>query len=257
MEAFTLSRIEMSGLLLSLSQNSERKPLHILQEAWTKFHRDEVREGTSLPAFLSTDIPPILHKLIKGGAVKGLSLGEIASLGSLIEYSTLSVTAMQNWVKRDFKEHLGSPRQGKKYSFNQAALLFIIDDLKAALDFESIRQLFRVLFLAPERDDDDLVEPAQLYHGYAELFEEIKTRTPMPVQAEAMAGSGNPKEFLWKADSGIRAAMERMMKRLSHLTRPQRDAVQNMLLIAAISVQTCYFQAMARQYFNAVLFLDF
>lgn len=257
MEAFTLSRIEMSGLLLSLSPNSERKPLHILQEAWSKFHRDEVKEGTSLPAFLSTDIPPILHKLIKGRTVKGLSLGEIASLGSLIEYSTLSVTAMQNWVKRDFKEYLGSPREGKKYSFNQAALLFIIDDLKAALDFESIRQLFRVLFLAPERDDDDLVEPAQLYHGYAELFEEIKTRTPMPVQAEAMARAGNPKEFLWKADSGIRAAMERMMKRLGHLTRPQRDAVQNMLLIAAISVQTCYFQAMARQYFNAVLFLDF
>lgn len=79
MEAFTLSRIEMSGLLLSLSPHSEQRPLHILQEAWTKFHRDEVREGTSLPAFLSTDIPPILQKLIKGGAVKGLSLGEIAS----------------------------------------------------------------------------------------------------------------------------------------------------------------------------------
>ncbi|WP_340023791.1 DUF1836 domain-containing protein [Paenibacillus sp. FSL K6-1096] len=257
MEAFTLSRIEMSGLLLSLSPHSEQRPLHILQEAWTKFHRDEVREGTSLPAFLSTDIPPILQKLIKGGAVKGLSLGEIASLGSLIEYSTLSVTAMQNWVKRDFKEYLGSPREGKKYSINQAAMLFIIDDLKAALDFESIRQLFRVLFLVPERDDDDLVEPAQLYHGYAELFEEIKTRAPMAAQAAAKPPSGNPKEFQWKSDSGIRAAMERMMKRLSHLTRPQRDAVQNMLLIAAISVQTCYFQAMARQYFNAVLFLDF
>lgn len=164
---------------------------------------------------------------------------------------------MQNWVKRDFKEYLGSPREGKKYSINQAAMLFIIDDLKAALDFESIRQLFRVLFLVPERDDDDLVEPAQLYHGYAELFEEIKTRAPMAAQAAAKPPSGNPKEFQWKSDSGIRAAMERMMKRLSHLTRPQRDAVQNMLLIAAISVQTCYFQAMARQYFNAVLFLDF
>jgi hypothetical protein len=255
MEAFTLSRIEMSGLLLSLSGNSERRPLHILQEAWTKFHREEVREGTSLPAFLSTDIPPILQKLIKGGGVKGLSLGDIASLGSLIEYSTLSATAMQNWVKRDFKEYLGSPREGKKYSINQAALLFIIDDLKAALDFESIRQLFRMLFLAPERDDDDLVEPAQLYHGYAELFEEIKTRSLVPVQGQDEPGAS--KEVLWRSDNALRASMEKMMKRLSHLTRPQRDAVQNMLLIAAISVQTCYFQALARQYFNAVLFLDF
>lgn len=255
MEAFTLSRIEMSGLLLSLSDNSERKPLHILQEAWSKFHRDEVLEGTILPAFLSTDIPPILQKLIKGGGVKGLSLGDIASLGGLIEYSTLSVTAMQNWVKRDFKEYLGSPRKGKKYSVNQAALLFIIDDLKSALDFESIRQLFRLLFLAPERDDDDLVEPAQLYHGYAELFEEIKARSPLP--SAGQAESGISKEYWWKSDSVLKSAMERMMKRLSHLTRTQRDAVQNMLLIAAISVQTCYFQAMARQYCNAVLFLDF
>ncbi|MNI43701.1 hypothetical protein D3C73_980410 [compost metagenome] len=51
--------------------------------------------------------------------------------------------------------------------------------------------------------------------------------------------------------------MENMMDRLTHLTRPQRDTVQNMLMIAAISVQTCYFQALARQYFNAALFLDF
>lgn len=255
MEAFTLSRIEMSGLLLSLSGNSERRPLHILQDAWTKFHPDEVREGTSLPAFLSTDIPPILQKLIKGGVVKGLSLGDIASLGSLIEYSTLSASAMQNWVKRDFKDYLGSPREGKKYSINQAALLFIIDDLKAALDFESIRQLFRMLFLAPERDDDDLVEPAQLYHGYAELFEEIKTRSPLPLQRPDEPGAA--KEILWKSDSVLKASVEKMMNRLSHLTRPQREAVQNMLLIAAISVQTCYFQALARQYFNAVLFLDF
>lgn len=69
--------------------------------------------------------------------------------------------------------------------------------------------------------------------------------------------TGNPKEYQWKSDSGIKSAMDKMMKRLSHLSRGQRDAVQNMLLIAAISVQTCYFQAMARQYFNAVLFLDF
>lgn len=255
MEAFTLSRKEMSGLLLSLTGNSEQKPLHILQEAWTKFHQEEVRQGMSLPAFLSTEIPPILQKIIKGKTVKGFSLGDIAALGHLIEYSTLSATAMQNWVKRDFKEYLGSPREGKKYSVNQAALLFIIDDLKAALDFGSIRQLFRMLFLKPERDDDDLVEPAQLYYGYAELFEEIK-RSPV-LQAQGIAERSAHKEYSWKTDSALRSAMEKLMNRLNHLTRPQRDAVQNMLMISAISVQTCYFQALARQYFNAALFLDF
>jgi hypothetical protein len=255
MEAFTLSRKEMSGLLLSLTGNGERKPLHILQEAWSTFHQDEVQKGMSLPAFLSTDIPPILQKIIKGTRVKGLSLSDIAALGHLIEYSTLSITAMQNWVKRDFKEYLGSPREGKKYSVNQAALLFIIDDLKAALDFESIRQLFRILFLKPERDDDDLVEPADLYYGYAELFEDIK-RSPA-LQAQGIAERNAHKEYSWKTDSTLKGSMEKMMNRLSHLTRSQKDAVQNMLMIAAISVHTCYFQALARQYFNAALFLDF
>lgn len=255
MEAFTLSRKEMSVLLLSLTESSEQQPLHILKDAWTKFHQEEVQQGLSLPAFLSTNIPPILQKIIKGKTVKGFSLGDIAALGQLIEYSTLTATAMQNWVKRDFKEYLGSPKIGKKYSVNQAAMLFIIDDLKAALDFESIRQLFRLLFLSPERDDDDLVEPAQLYHGYAELFEEIK-RSPA-LQVQRVVERSAQKEYSWKTDSALRSAMEKLMNRLSHLTGPQREAVQHMLMISAISVQTCYFQSLARQYFNAALFLDF
>ncbi|MBT2287814.1 DUF1836 domain-containing protein [Paenibacillus albidus] len=254
MEAFSLSRIEMSCLLLSLTGHSDRKPLHILQGAWSKFHQMEVQEGKSLPAFLSTDIPPILQKIIKGGSVKGLSLGEIASLGQLIEYSTLSVTAMQNWVKRDFKEYLGSPREGKKYSMNQAALLFIIDDLKASLDFESIRQLFHLMFLKPERDDDDLIEPARLYYEYAGLFEEIKRNPTM--QARGMEAVDLSNAASWK-NSPLIASTERIINRLAHLTRTQQEVVRNMLLIAAISVQTSYCQSLARQYFNAALFLDF
>ena len=39
---------------------------------------------------------------------------------------------MQNWVKRDIKEMIGSP-QKKKYSIEQAALLFIVEDLKQHL----------------------------------------------------------------------------------------------------------------------------
>ncbi|MRN54428.1 DUF1836 domain-containing protein [Paenibacillus monticola] len=255
MEAFTLSRIEMSCLMHSLAGVSDQKPLHILKEAWTKFHHEEIQKGMSLPAFLSTDVPPILQKIIKGGCAKGLSLGDIATLGHLIEYSTLSVTAMQNWVKRDFKEYLGSPMEGKKYSVNQAALLFMIDDLKAALDFESIRQLFRMLFLKPDRDDDDLIEPAQLYYAYASLFEEIK-RDPSQ-QVQGLDERSLHQKYSVKEDSLLRASSRKIMMRLTHLTRTQREAVHNMLLIAAISVQTCYFQALARQYFNAALFLDF
>jgi len=253
MESFTLTRIEMSRLLLSLTGVPGPQPLHILQEAWTKYHDEEIRNGLSLPAFLSTEIPPVLHKIIKGRSAKGLSLGEIAALGHLIEYSTLSVTAMQNWVKRDFKEYLGSPREGKKYSVNQAALLFIIDDLKAALDFESIRQLFRLLFQKPE-DDDDFIEPVQLYYAYADLFEESKHDPAL--QGLTLPERIQPSKGLTK-EGTLAGTAERMLKRLTHLSRPQREAVRSMMFIAAISVQTCYFQALARQYFNAAVFLDF
>lgn len=94
---------------------------------------------------LSTDIPAILQKSSMGKA-KGLSLQEIAALGALIEYSTISITAMQNWVKRDFKEYLGAPREGKKYSINQAAILFMIEDLKSSLDFRAFANCFACCF---------------------------------------------------------------------------------------------------------------
>ena len=254
MESFTLSRLEMSTLLLSMAGILDYKPLTVLQEAWTKFHHEEMKKGTSLPAFLATDIPVIIQKIIKGRAPKGLSLGEIAALGHLIEYSTLSASAMQNWVKRDFKEYLGSPREGKKYSINQAALLFIIDDLKTTLDFESIRQLFRLLFLKPDRDDDDLLEPAQLYHAYAGLFESIKGN-PL-LYNHGMQVRNECGERSWK-DSVIEGCTEGMINRLAQLTNPQNQAVWNTIYIAAISVQTYYYQSLARQSFNAALFLDF
>jgi len=255
MESFTLTRMEMSSLLLSLTGMTDRKPLSILQDAWTKFHSEEVQRGTSLPAFLFTDVPPVLQKIIKGNQVKGFSLGEIAALGHLVEYSTLSVTAMQNWVKRDFKEYLGSPKEGKKYSVNQAALLFIIDDLKSALNFECIRQLFELLFLNPDRDDDDLMEPAKLYGAYAGLFEEIKSNEE--IQTQYRIEQLLNKTYSWKEDIFLKGSIDRVINRLTHLTRSQRESVRNMLLIATISVQTCYYQALAKQYFNATLFLDF
>ncbi|MFP4975899.1 DUF1836 domain-containing protein [Paenibacillus sp. CN-4] len=252
METFTLTRKELSALLLSIGGAGGRAPQEILQEAWTKHHRKEVQKGTALPALLSTDIPPVLLKIIRGGAKRGLSLREIAALGQLIEYSSLSPSAMQNWVKRDFKEYLGSPRMGKKYSVNQAALLLIVEDLKAALDFESIRRLFRQLFLAPDTDEDDLIEPAELYYSYAELFENLRGEKLLQELAEGLPGS-----MPLAGGSPAVPRSERLVRRLERLTRKQRDAVANMLLIAAVCVQTACLQAAARQYANAALFLDF
>ena len=80
---------------------------------------------------------------------------------------------MQNWVKRDIKEMIGSPQKGKKYSIEQAALLFIVEDLKTALDFESIRKLLRLIVNDPADRSDDLINPVHLYGAYSSLFEEL------------------------------------------------------------------------------------
>ncbi|WP_379134311.1 DUF1836 domain-containing protein [Paenibacillus sp. sgz500958] len=240
MENFILNRIQVSELLLSMSGVSEIRPVRLLQTIYSKDLSEATQEGVRSRMVIPESLPPILHKIIKGRRIKGLSLAEITSLGQMIEYSTLTASTMQNWVKRDFKEYLGSPREGKKYSINQAALLFLIEDLRNALDFESIRKLFRILFLKPELDDDDLIEPAQLLRVYAGLFEKLK-KNPDLIH----------KESEWMEEAG------RSLDQLTTLTRKQKEVVQNTLLIAALSVQTCYVQSLARQYFNNLIFLDF
>lgn len=52
---------------------------------------------------------------------------------------------MQNWVKRDIKRNDWLSSKREKYSIEQAALLFIVEDLKTALDFESIRSYYALL----------------------------------------------------------------------------------------------------------------
>lgn len=247
MESFTLTRVEMSSLLHALSGLSDETPIHILQEAWVRHYGREPEDRSALGSLMTTELPPIVLKILKKGPAKGLSLQEIAALGAIIEYSTLSITAMQNWVKRDFKEYLGAPKEGKKYSINQAAMLFMIEDLKASLDFRSISRLFRKLFLKPERDDDDLLEPVRLYAAYAALFEE--SRELASQQAES--GKYNP------VNEKMALAAEEAVGHLVHLERPQKETLRNTLLIAAISVKACCYQAMARQVFNVSLFLDF
>lgn len=65
MESFALTRVEMSSLLLSLTGLSDRKPLNILQEAWAKFHREELQKGTSLPAFYQPMFHPYYKRSLK------------------------------------------------------------------------------------------------------------------------------------------------------------------------------------------------
>ncbi|MFX3634990.1 MAG: DUF1836 domain-containing protein [Candidatus Pristimantibacillus sp.] len=253
MESFTLTRKEMANLLLALHGRNRDKPLQVLQQAWKRTHRNAYEAGSHLPAFLSTAMPPILEKMIKGNEVRGFSLQEISTLGQLIEYSHLSITSMQNWVKRDFKAYFVCPKMGKKYSLNQAAMLFVIDDLKSNLDFDSIRRLFDILFNKPDDDHDDLIGPLELYAAYSAMFEELDANNDQMLDIVGHVKGARNQDVL--TENAIREAADRFTAELPNLTAEQTEALRNIVFIAAISIQTSYFHSLARRYCNATLFL--
>lgn len=253
METFTLTRKEMAIILLSLKGRATCSPLTVLQEAWKKNHQADMEHGTSLAAFLSTHLPPVLEKMIKHNRVEGFSLQDIVSLGNQIEYTNMSITSMQNWVKRDFKDFLGSPKVGKKYSVDQAAMLFIIDDLKNCLDFDSIRKLFEIIFQRPEDEDDDLLAPADLYATYSRLFEELDANNDQLLDVQGHGAGKRNHDAL--TESTIRQKADQFACSLDHLNPQQKEAVRNLLIISMVAVQTAYFHSLARRYLNATLFL--
>lgn len=254
MESFTLTRNDMARLLLALDGKYEQKPLQVLQTVWTKRHQYDLAKGTVLPAFLATLLPPIMEKLIKGIELKGFSLHEIAALGQLIEHSNLSITSMQNWVKRDFKPYFDCHRAGKKYSLEQAALLFIIDDLKSNLDFETIRKLFEIVFKKPQvESSEDLVGPIELYAIYTRMFEELDANNDQLLDITGHLKGSPHHDSL--TEHFIRSSANEFANRLPNLSENQREAVRNILLVAVISIQTSYFHSLSRRYCNATLFL--
>ncbi|PYI50328.1 DUF1836 domain-containing protein [Paenibacillus flagellatus] len=254
METFYLTRKQMAGLLLSLNGNTDKPPIAVLQEAWAKSHKTDMEHGKTLGAFVSTSLPPIFEKIIKMKRTgEGFSLTDIVALGNQIEYSQYSATAMQNWVKRDFKELIGAPRIGKKYSFDQTATLFIIDDLKATLDFESIRKMLTLVFNNPEDETDDLIGPLRLYAAYSALFEELDQNNDQVLDLSGHeSGLRNHDHML---EHLLKKMADKFADTLAGLNRDQKEAVSNTVFVAMVSVQTSYFQSLARRYLNATLFL--
>lgn len=255
MQMFQLTRKQMAGLLLSLAGQIDKTPLAVLREAWSRAHQIDIRDGKSLGAFMSTSLPPIFEKMIKmKQRGEGFSLTDIVAMGNQIEYTHFSVTSVQNWVKRDFKDWIGSPRLGKKYSIDQTAILFIIEDLKAALDFESIRKLLALVFNDPHIEADDLIRPLQLYSAYSSIFEDLDANNDQVLDLSGHeSGMRNQDHML---ENLIKHRADQFASTLTGLKEEQREAVSHMIFIATISVQTSYFQSLARRYWNAAVFLQ-
>lgn len=255
METFQLTRKEMANLLLALQKENDLSPVGVLKEAWLKRHPD-LTENEVASAFMATQLPSIFEKLIKAGKREiTLSINDIVSLGNQIEHTTFSLTAVQNWVKRDAKDIIGSPEYGKKYSLDQAAILFIVDDLKTVLDFTSIRQLLKMLFNNPEDRKDDLIFPLDFYLAYANIFEDLDPDGDQMIEAEEV----DPTLALIKKEKTLEALIEKRARQyadqLEMLTDKQKNLLVNVLVVATLTIQLSFLQSLARRYTSTTLFL--
>lgn len=249
MQKFFLTRADAAQLLIALEQGMPDKLSDVMHRAWAA-RSPSKRHGEH--HVLSEPLPSIAMKLMKSGGRRGLSLHEIAELGQLVEFANPSSTSMQNWVKRDFKSFFVCPQAGKKYSPGQAALLYMIDDMKSSLDFDSLRGLFGILFGKTEggqaaasiERSKPIITPIALYACYAELYEEIKSL------GRQGARSGG------QLEEAVRIRADKTAAQLSLGTELEREALRNMLLVSVISVHTSYCQALARRYSEATVFLE-
>ncbi|MGE8206463.1 DUF1836 domain-containing protein [Heyndrickxia sp. NPDC080065] len=246
MLAFQLTRKEMAELLLSLKGWNNKKPINILQDAWVRSNNITVQEQKPMTEFITTILAPIFEKVIKyEKADVSFSLNEIVALGNQIENTNFSITAVQNWVKRDIKDMISSPQKGKKYSLEQTALLFLVEDLKTALDFDSIRKLLKLVVNDPENENDDLINPVHLYACYSTLFDQINHKD-----------YDTTKKTVSDIENMIETTAKQMVDEYAHLANHQREAIRNTIVIATLSVYTAYFQMYARKYLSATLFLQ-
>jgi Domain of unknown function (DUF1836) len=243
LEAFTLSRKNMADLLSSLKGHTDITPIQVLQDAWSITYKDEVN------AFISSGCPSIFEKILKGKKTEfGFSLNEIVSLANQIEYTTLSSSAVQNWVKRDIKELVGSPLLGKKYTVEQAATLLIVKDLKASLDFESIRKILTLVFNNPEDRSDDIIDPIDLYSAYSSVFDKVHHQ-PVP----QIKNDGSMNDWM---DQFIKDECEGILPSFKILNEENLDIVLNVLLVTALTVQAAYYQSATKRYAQAALFMQ-
>jgi hypothetical protein len=249
MEALLLSRKWMAELLFTLKGVRNEKFGKVLLEAWMEKQGDKENGNSLFSTYVSSYLPPIYEKLIRTTKTEiGLSLNEIVALGNQIEYSAFSTTAVQNWVKRDLKVFIGSPQLGKKYSIDQAAILYIVEDLKTVLDFESICNLLKINFNKIEDPTDDVINPLYFYSIYASVFEELHQMNDH-LYSDTDFWKRRKEEDILKH---VKDRIDWYISSLTMIDETKREAVKNSIFIAVTAVKTAYLQSLSRRYFNAV-----
>ena len=156
------SRYELA-LLLQYLQHGEKERVELLLQN---------KKAEELPVVLRKLLQQIAHK----NKELGLSMSEIVELGNMLECSFYKETSLKNWVKREIKQFIGAPHVGKKYSIQQAALLYIVKDLKTILDFDLVRHVLALVFNDPMDRSDDHLSPADFFLQYAQMYEKLMVK---------------------------------------------------------------------------------
>ncbi len=223
-----LTRKQMTRLLYSLKGVSTHLPIDIVKQALGTTMINEME----IPSFLSKS-----NKRRNSNQEYGLSTNEIVALANLCELTSLKSTSIQNWIKRDVKELIGTPELGKKYSIDQAAMLLIVKDLKTVFEFEKIRKLLIVVFNTLSDRSDDLISPITFYEIYADVIDSIETLPSLSLNDQ-------------KLEIRIVDIINAMSKRFSELSEQEWLKIRNVLVVTVLSVLASHFQTRAQVYLN-------
>lgn len=168
--------------------------------------------------------------LKKGKEEIGLTMSNIVWLGNQLESADYSEPALKNWVKREIKEYIGAPQVGRKYSIQQAALLFIVKDLKVLLDFEAIRKILGSIFNNPLEREDDIISPIRFYRAYSRLYERLVSQT----------------EIL--SEEIIKEEIQQFLQTEEYYSVEDKGKVFAALMVAILAVRTNFLKAWAKRY---------
>ncbi|WP_294751957.1 DUF1836 domain-containing protein [uncultured Exiguobacterium sp.] len=134
-----------------------------------------LNEGKGIEPLVATEgmeLPKVINRLKQFDPLKnGLSINEIVHLANALIGEHMSATTIQNWTKREVRDIIGVPHRGKKYSINQAAIIYLLDDLKHLFSLEETRELLTIVFQNPNIDEDDLISPLNFYLVYTQHAE--------------------------------------------------------------------------------------
>ncbi|WP_099363613.1 DUF1836 domain-containing protein [Fredinandcohnia onubensis] len=119
---------------------NKKRLLNMLNQNDSEVNQEDLRELVQLYC------PNIYDDLLFNHSdIPRFSLKEIEALLEGTYMKKVTATTVQNWIQKEFKELVGGPEIGRKYSLRQTAYILLIDDLRASLSFPEIKKILEIL----------------------------------------------------------------------------------------------------------------